>query len=215
MVSETNQKTYDIIAKEFVKQSDSVLDVGCGSGRLAELFINRLINYTGIDFSSRLLDEARKRLGSIKHIDFLSMDMRSLVFPDESFNVVFMIASLHHLKSEDHEKALLQAYRVLKPGGYILMTNFNLWKFSLKEKTWWRYKLAHILGKSAGSGIKINRTVITSWRGHPLYYHAFTKRELKRKVLHAGFFVEDSYYVSRGMRSSLWKGDNLVLIAHK
>jgi SAM-dependent methyltransferase len=73
-------------------------------------------------------------------MDFLLMDANELKFPDESFDVVYGGAILHHL---DIEKSLGHVHRVLKPGGYILFGEplninplYKLYRFlNPKERT--------------------------------------------------------------------------------
>ena len=49
--------------KEHVHKKDRVLDIGCGNGRLIDLFENENINYTGVDFSKKLIEIAKKERG--------------------------------------------------------------------------------------------------------------------------------------------------------
>ncbi|MFH1712888.1 MAG: methyltransferase domain-containing protein [Candidatus Jacksonbacteria bacterium] len=193
--------------KKYVKTGNRVLDIGCGSGRLLQLFDKIKVDYVGVDASQKLLEQAKSwnmkhetwNKGSIKN--FLKMNMIKLRFNDNSFDVIFMIASLNHLPACYHQQALSEAFRVLKPGGHLLMTNFNLWRFSLKDKTVWKYKSF--------------KNVMTNWNGHPLYYYAFTLRELKRKCKKAGFKIKTAYYAKDGRSAHFWNGRNIVVVGGK
>jgi signal peptidase II len=206
--------------KQYVNSSDKILDIGCGSGRLVRLFDGMSVDYTGIDTSAKLLEQAQRNVkcppfakaswgrqmpnakNSRLNVKFVKSNMLELDFMDNSFDAVFMIASLHHLPTIYHHQALREAYRVLTQGRHLLITNFNLWKFSWKDKTVWRYK-------------KFSKNVITSWNKHPLYYYAFTLRELKRKTQKAGFKIIHAYYAKAGQRARFYNGHNLVLILKK
>jgi len=189
--------------KQYIKDNDKILDIGCGNGRLLELFDDVRVDYIGIDTSQKLLDQAQKNVKNFNSkIKFIQGDMLKLNVGNNFFDAVFMIASLHHLPARYHAKALKEAYRVLKQGRHLLMTNFNLWQFSLKGKTVWRYK---VLGKN----------VITLWNKHPLYYYAFTLRELKRKCRKAGFKIKKAYYAKAGKSAHFYNGHNLVLVLEK
>jgi ubiquinone/menaquinone biosynthesis C-methylase UbiE len=181
-----------------------VLDIGCGSGRLAQFF--NIKKYIGIDVSDGLLAEAKKLLGKVPSAVFQKMDMRALEFKDNTFDSVFMVASLNHLVPKYHKKALGEAYRVLKHGGYLFVTNFNLWRFDPKSKTIWNTKLKRVGGL---------RGVETLWQGKSLYYYAFTKRELKRLIKKAGFNVKKSLYTIGSKRAHILSGRNIVIIARK
>ncbi len=219
----------------------SVLDVGCGNGRLISFLSPLLykegvgggIHYTGIDASTGMIEQAR-----ILHpdCDFHVADMRKLPFDDHSFDIIFAIASFNHmLTKEDQEKTLLEIFRVLKPDGYLCMTNWNLWRPTLKEKSWWKYVIAResqrpkqshhrcINGEitSSTSGRTRNdrkgswRVVTTHWNNHPLPYYAFTLRELKRMVKQAGLAIETALYSKNGRKAHWWDGQNILLIGKK
>lgn len=221
-----NRKTYDMIAhsfsesrekplweevcafRQYVKNGARVADIGCGNGRLLQLFEGMDVDYVGIDTSSALLDEARLQVTSYQllitntALQFIHADMTHLPFVGASFDHVFMIASLHHLASaSDHKAALLEAYRVLKPGGMLFITVFNMLRLSFRDKTVWRYRSYPL--------------VRTLWSGRPLYYYAFTARRLKRLCGEAGFRIDDTFYAGNGMRAYSWNGRNLVVIAKK
>lgn len=201
--------------KKYIKNRDCILDIGCGSGRLLRLFDDIDVDYIGIDRSQNLLDQARSKWANCNEkVKFWQGDMLRMDFCDNNFDAVFMIASLNHLPACCHHQALSEAFRVLKPGGYLLMTNFNLWRFSIKDKTAWRHKLRFskdaISHNAAGC-----KGIITFWNGQPLYYYAFTLREIKRKCQKACFDVKEIYYALDGQRAHFWNGRNIVLIGCK
>ncbi|MBP8017167.1 class I SAM-dependent methyltransferase, partial [Candidatus Gracilibacteria bacterium] len=99
---------------DFIKNSESIktikkisiLDVGCGNGRLLKFLNNSGLNfdYTGIDSSSGMINEAKKEFPNNK---FIVLDMIKLDKLKEKFDIVFFIASFHHIFSEqDREKIL-------------------------------------------------------------------------------------------------------------
>ena len=91
----------------------SVLDVGCGTGTvLCRLASKSKINGFGIDVSSQMLNEARKKC---PEMTFQLGDSASLPFADGSFDVVTACMAYHHFPNQ---KAFRQeAFRVLKPTG--------------------------------------------------------------------------------------------------
>jgi len=109
------------------------LDVGCGSGPLLNAAAQRLTTgkAIGIDIwaphsgggNFALLMKNAKAEGVADKIEFKQADVRKLPFEDASFNVIVSSGVLHHINGEmpDHEKAINEMLRVLKPGGKIVL----------------------------------------------------------------------------------------------
>ena len=89
-----------------LKDNDSLLDVGCGNGRLVENLKNRQIDYLGVDSSEELI-----KLAKVNYPDnnFLVTDVLNLNTINKKFDLVISVAVLHHLPSlELRLKALEQ-----------------------------------------------------------------------------------------------------------
>src|SRR5262245_41350664 len=94
-----------------------VVDFGCGSGANTALLTNRGAHVWAIDISEDLLRLGRRRLavsGRDEGAAFLAASAHDLPFPDNSIDVVFGMAILHHL---DLDLVAREVRRVLKPGG--------------------------------------------------------------------------------------------------
>jgi SAM-dependent methyltransferase len=94
-----------------------VLDVATGPGTVAAAAAARGARVTGIDFAGEMVDEARRRNPSI---DFHVGDAAALPFDDATFDAVVIGFGLHHMA--EPQKALVEAKRVLKPGGRLAFT---------------------------------------------------------------------------------------------
>lgn len=104
-----------------VLKTGRILDAGTGQGAFVDLLQENLGGFEailGIDTSTNAVEGARKNF-SDPRISFEVMDAAKLEFPDESFDMVCLSNSLHHLK--DPESILHEMYRVLKPGGYFVL----------------------------------------------------------------------------------------------
>jgi ubiquinone/menaquinone biosynthesis C-methylase UbiE len=111
------------------KGNEHVLDVGCGRGLMLVGAAKRLTNgtATGVDIwqaedlSGNTPDaplENARREGVSERVAVKTADMRSLPFPDGTFDVVVSCAAIHNLYvREDRAKAVREISRVLKPGG--------------------------------------------------------------------------------------------------
>ena len=111
---------------DYVKPGQNILDIGCGSGRLCSFLQEKEVNYTGCDSSSKLLSLAQKKF---PRNNFVFGDFRDLPFEDKSFDLVFAIASFHHLMDfKDQKKGVAEMARVLKKDGILCLTVWNLFQ---------------------------------------------------------------------------------------
>lgn len=181
--------------KVYIHKGDRVLDLGCGNGRLFDLFrimgVQDEIDYTGIDGSEKSVTIAKRRYGD----KFLVADILSLPFSDNYFDSIWSIAVFHHIPSKALRlRTLAETRRVLKPGGKVIMTCWNLYQPQYL-KLLLKFALSKILGKS-----KLDfKDVFVPWGEIRIqrYYHAFTKKELKKLFVKAGFKVEELKYLKR------------------
>jgi len=102
-----------------VKAGSHVLDVACGPGRVTAAAAARGAKAVGVDFSDRMVEHAKSLFPAL---DVRLADAESLPLPDESFDVVVVNFGVLHFSRPDY--ALVEAHRVLKPGGELA---FTLW----------------------------------------------------------------------------------------
>lgn len=118
-------RTWEALARaalQLVEPGD-VLDVGAGTGVLAELLAPRAKHYVCVDVDERSIAVARERLGSSPNIEILHGDMHTLAFPDASFDLVLLMHTLTY--ADKPANALAESARVLRPGGQLLATTLN------------------------------------------------------------------------------------------
>ncbi|WP_299308592.1 metalloregulator ArsR/SmtB family transcription factor [uncultured Croceicoccus sp.] len=101
-----------------------LLDVGTGTGRMAELFAPAAAHVAGIDKSPEMLRLARTRLQNLSpaRLTLLQGDFRALPFPDARFDTVLFHLVLHYAQAP--EDVLAEAARVTRPGGRIAIVDF-------------------------------------------------------------------------------------------
>jgi len=101
----------------------SLLDVGCGTGFLAELLApSGRFAYTGLDLSEGMIRAARAK--NIPGAVFRQGTADRLPFPDGAFDVVVCSQSFHHYPRQD--EAMREARRVLAPGGLYVLSDSGL-----------------------------------------------------------------------------------------
>jgi len=109
-----------------ISASDKVLDAGCGVGGSA-LFLaeNKQANVTGITLSSKQVELAKQSADRKKlthKVDFFLMDYTHTSFEDESFDVVWACESVSSVT--DKSLFIKEAFRVLKKGGRLILSDF-------------------------------------------------------------------------------------------
>lgn len=196
--------------KKYIKDGERILDLGCGNGRLFELFKGRNIEYLGIDFSEKLIEKAQKRYGNY----FKVVNLLELPFSDGYFDSIWSIAVFHHLPSKQLRlKALREIKRVLKKNGKIVVTCWNLWQPDYL-KLLLKFTLIKVFrgSKLDFKDIFVPKGVlIPGKRGKTkFYYHVFTKKELKKLFQKAGFKVEELKYLKRNKKKT-----NILVVATK
>lgn len=201
------------IFNKFIKNGQNILDWGCGNGRLIFLLKNKKVNYFGTDQSNELLKIAKKnhkkevKEGRVK---FFSTASRKKSFSKDFFDLVFMIASFHHLPDRRSRlKLLVDVYKQLKFGGKLIITVWNL------ESDWAKNKI-DTSWKQIGEN-----DFLVPWsnpQGEVLaqrYYHHFPKEELSELLKEAGFKIKKLDYSERTSWTDKKGGRNLVAIAQK
>jgi SAM-dependent methyltransferase len=110
-----------VLQRSEVADARSSLDVGCGPGLAAQVFVQKIANVSGVDASAAFIDIARQRLPGR---DFRVGEMEVLPYPDDSFDVVTGFNAFQYAASPNN--ALGEARRILRPGGAIVIATWGL-----------------------------------------------------------------------------------------
>ena len=181
---------------EQVHPSASLLDLGCGNGELARELAHRGHDglYTGLDFSSSLLEQAAA--GQLPNFSFLQADLAS---PDwevsltrAPYDAILAFAVLHHLPGVELRLQVLRKVRLLlSPGGRFIHSE---WQFLNSPRLAARVQPWEVIGLSPQ---EVDRgDYLLDWRqgGQGLrYVHHFSEPELEELAAEAGFGIVETF----------------------
>lgn len=108
----------------FPSHAGDVLDIGTGTGRMLQLFADRIDRGVGIDSSRDMLSVARAKLEADgnRHCHVRHGDMYRLPMADASYDVVIIHQVMHY--ADRPEALIVEAARVLRPDGLLLIVDF-------------------------------------------------------------------------------------------
>ncbi len=109
-----NAHYHEYLLRQIPRQCSQILEIGCGTGRFSRLLAARAEKILAIDLSPRMIRLARERSSLHPNIDFVEGDVMSYRLPDEQFDCIVTLTTLHHLPIAP---ALRKIRSALKPGG--------------------------------------------------------------------------------------------------
>ena len=131
-----------LIEQADIRPSQSVLDLGCGTGTLAVMVKQKhpSAEVSGLDADPEMLKVARYKSSQLKApVKFDVGFTNNLPYPDQAFDRVLSSIMIHHLKTPDKKKTAQEVFRVLKPGGQLHIVDFG------KPVTWYGKMLGPFL----------------------------------------------------------------------
>jgi ubiquinone/menaquinone biosynthesis C-methylase UbiE len=130
-----------------VNETSSLVEVGCGKGAGAEFLIKKFgpASYTGIDYSEKAIAYCKENYTALQNIDFICADAHRLPLLDHSADIVINVESSHIYK--DIDCFFKEVYRVLKPGGKFLITDYRIQK---------RFSIDSLEATLTGNGFEID-----------------------------------------------------------
>ena len=151
---------------------EALLDVGCGTGFLIDILAKQKpARYCGVDLSEEMIRVAKGK--AIQGAEFIAGSADRLPYPDGSFDIVACSQSFHHYPYPD--KAMREAWRVLKPGGLYILSDTGIGGLGAWIDN-------HILFKLMKSGD----------------CHTTNRKGIEKKMASAGFAIADSRQI-KGM----------------
>lgn len=120
----------EIVALLALEPGQRVLDLGCGTGELTRMIADNLDvasggQAVGVDAAAKMIQVARKKRGN----DTCRFDVvaaESLPYEDASFDAVVSSLFFHHVDLELKQRTLAASFRVLKPGGKLVIADMHI-----------------------------------------------------------------------------------------
>jgi len=196
------------VARTGLREGQAALDVAAGSGDLVPGLARR-VGSTGrvvvTDINSAMLDVGRDRLlnaGLVGNIDYVQADAEALPFRSGAFNCVTIGFGLRNVT--DKEAALASMFRVLKPGGRLLILEFSRPRLRAIEPAYdfWSFQVLPRLGSLLAGDSESFRYLAESIRRHP-------DQDAMQGLLEAAGFERCSYYNLSGGIVALHAGYRL------
>ncbi|MEE9354390.1 MAG: bifunctional demethylmenaquinone methyltransferase/2-methoxy-6-polyprenyl-1,4-benzoquinol methylase UbiE [Methylococcaceae bacterium] len=181
-----------------VRYGESVLDLAGGTGDLTILF-NKQVGDKGnvilADINASMLLEGRDRLinKGLVSIQYAQVNAETLPFQDNSFDCVCIAFGLRNVTDKD--AALSSVYRVLKPGGRMIILEFSHPIDQVTKKIYdlYSFNVLPALGKFVAKDADSYQYLAESIRMHP------KQDELKQMMVNAGFERSEYFNLSQGI----------------
>jgi demethylmenaquinone methyltransferase/2-methoxy-6-polyprenyl-1,4-benzoquinol methylase len=148
MTAGLDQRWRKITARAVVRPGDDVLDAACGTGDLAVACAREGGHVTGLDFSERMLERARRKA---PELTWVQGDMLELPFADGSFDAATVGFGVRNVA--DLERSLTELARVLEPGGRLAILEITRPRGPVRVfYSLWFDRLVPLLGKLLPGG---------------------------------------------------------------
>lgn len=180
-----------------VRKGQKVLDLAGGTGDLTAKF-SQLVGDDGLvvlaDINESMLKVGREKLrdkGLFKNIEYVQANAEELPFADNFFDCITISFGLRNVT--DKNKALQSMWRVLKPGGRLLILEFSKPQYPILNKAYdlYSFTMLPLMGKVIANDADSYRYLAESIRMHP------DQKTLKKMMEDAGF-VDVKYYNMTG-----------------
>jgi SAM-dependent methyltransferase len=166
-----------------------LIDLGCGTGRHCLHFAKKGFDCVGVDLSDEMLAQARANAEAVEAgVEWRNANLVELAgVPDESFDyAACLFSTLGMVRGAENWAAVVrQAFRVLRPGGRLVLHVHNRYFRGLGWGQVARQAVRSLLGRADAGDV----TMPQAYGGAPLTLHHFTRREATAVLTAAGFHV--------------------------
>ena len=150
-----------IVSAARPRSNDDVLDLACGGGLIVCAFAPHVRHATGIDMTPAMLERARSLAAEkrLENVAWQQGDVRSLPWPDASFDIVVTHYLFHHFK--EPLAVFREITRVCRPEGRVIVVDMYASDEKAKAEAWNRLEVlrdpSHVRALSLGELIRLFR----------------------------------------------------------
>lgn len=146
------------------KPDDVVVDVGAGTGLLTLALAPRVAEVHAVDISPAMLEYlAMKATGAhLENVETVPANALSLPLADVSASLVVSNYCYHHLSDEDKERGILEVFRVLRPGGRVVIGDmmFRVQVADSRSRKVIVSKVRTLLRRGPAGGLRLLKNVL-------------------------------------------------------
>lgn len=188
-----------------VRPGQKVLDLAGGTGDLTAKF-SRIVGEKGqvilADINDSMLKVGRDKLrdlGVVSNVEYVQANAQALPFPENTFDLITIAFGLRNVTDKD--EALRSMYRVLKPGGRLLVLEFSKPSNDLLSKAYdmYSFNLLPTMGKVVANDSESYKYLAESIRMHP-------DQETLKGMMDTAGFEQTQYYNLTGGIVALHRG---------
>jgi len=162
-------RTITPLFNKYLNIGDKILEGGCGNGAWVKYLNDKGYDCIGTDINEVILDVAKK-----EKLNILKDDILDMSFPENHFHAYLSLGVIEHWE-EGPQKAISEAYRVIKPGGYFFVST----------------PCNHLIRKLFNHPLRDFINFIFKILGRKLHFveYRFERHELKQFMIDGGFDV--------------------------
>ena len=188
-----NNHYHQFLLKHLPEHSQAILDLGCGVGKFSRLLAEKGDRVVALDLSPISIEIAKQKSCKLDNIDYRVADILEWQFPNEHFDAIISIATLHHISLSE---LLPKLQNALKPGGVLLILDLiehqdirdTLYDCIAVPLNWWfqktknkHVKLDPVAAEAMREHIRMDK-YLTYSQAKDIYISFFKTAQLRRHL---------------------------------
>lgn len=175
-----NQEIKGWLVNQF-KNTDTVLELGCGTGIYSEMIAGRVKYLTVTDLSQDMIEKTKVKLSQLSNVEVRIADSYNTLFEDSMFDAALLVNLLHIVK--DPISVLKETHRILKGNGRVVIVDFTGYGMPLLQK------------------LRLGFRYLKTWGSPAPYNKNLSPDKLVEIVKEAGFAVEESKLIGKDTKA--------------